>query len=97
MLGVDFMANGLYGIFNSNRSVDDHWGKNCFNSSFPTATACYMLDKNINAIYITLAVENGELVIRPCEIPINEVFNCGQKAPHDLYFSFESVFSPVLI
>lgn len=88
------MTNGLYGIFNSNRSVDDHWGKNCFNSSFPTATACYMLDKNIEAIYITLAVENGKLVIKPHEISINEVFNCGEKKLQDLYFSFESVFAP---
>lgn len=88
------MATGLYGIFNSNRSVDDHWGKNCFNSSFPTATACYMLDNNIKAIYITLASVNGNLVIEPKEIPINEVFNCGDKSPRDLYFSFESVFAP---
>lgn len=88
------MENGLYGIFNSNRSVDDHWGKNCFNSSFPTAIACYMLDNNINAIYITLAVENGKLVIKPIEIPISKVFNCGEKKPQDLYFSFESVFVP---
>jgi len=88
------MANGLYGIFHSNRSADDHWGKNCFNSSFPTATACYMLDRNIKAIYITLAEENNKLVIRPQEISINEVFNCGNKTPCDLYFSFESIFSP---
>lgn len=88
------MANGLYGIFNSNRSVDDHWGKNCFNSSFPTATACYMLDRSIKAIYITLAVENGKLVVKPLEIPMNEVFNCSEKKPQDLYFSFESVFAP---
>lgn len=88
------MANGLYGIFNSNRTVDNHWGKNCFNSSFPTATACYMLDQNIKAIYITLAVEEGKLVIKPQEISINEVFNCGKKRPQDLFFSFESVFAP---
>lgn len=88
------MPNGLYGIFNSNRTADDHWGKNCFNSSFPTSTACYMLDKAINAIYITLAVKNGQLVIEPKEISINEVFNCGDRALHDLYFSFESVYAP---
>lgn len=88
------MANGLYGIFNSNRTVDDHWGKNCFNSSFPTATACYMLDKGIKAIYITLAVESGKLVVKPQEISINEAFNCGNKRLQDLYFSFESVFAP---
>lgn len=88
------MAYGLYGIFNSNRTVDDHWGKNCFNSSFPTATACYMLDKDVKAIYITLAVEDGKLVVKPQEISINEAFNCGGRRLQDLYFSFESVFTP---
>lgn len=88
------MSNGLYGIFNSNRTADNHWGKNCFNSSFPTSTACYMLDKAINAIYITLAVKNDQLVIEPKEISINEVFNCGDRTLHDLYFSFESVYAP---
>ena len=88
------MSNGLYGIFNSNRTANDHWGKNCFNSSFPTSTACYMLDKNIKAIYITLAVSGNKLIIQPKEISLNEVFNCGNKASRDLYFSFESVYAP---
>lgn len=88
------MPNGLYGIFNSNRTADDHWGKNCFNSSFPTSTACYMLDNDIKAIYITLATKNNKLVIDPQEISIKEVFNCGNKPLHDLYFSFESIYAP---
>lgn len=88
------MGNGLYGIFNSNRSPDAHWGKNCFNSSFPTAVACYMMDNSIKAIYITLAEKNGKLMIEPKEIAINEVFNCEDRKISDLYFSFESVFTP---
>lgn len=88
------MSNGLYGIFNSNRNADAHWGKNCFNSSFPTSAACYMLDHAIKAIYITLTEKNGQLTIEPKEISINEVFNCGNKTLHDLYFSFESVYKP---
>ena len=88
------MSTGLYGIYHSNRSENNHWGKNCFNSSFPTSLACYMLDRNINAIYITLDIINGHLKVVPREIPIRQVFNCGDKTPHDLYFSFESVFAP---
>lgn len=88
------MSNGLYGIFNSNRTADDHWGKNCFNSSFPTSTACYMLDNSKKAIYITLAVKDNQLVIEPTEISINKVFNCNNRTLHDLYFSFESVYKP---
>lgn len=88
------MANGLYGIVHSNRSPDDHWGKNCFNSSFPTATACYMMDKGIKAIYITLVEEEGMLKIAPKEISLREVFNAGKRTTNDLYFCFESVYEP---
>ncbi len=88
------MPNGLYGIHHSNRSADDHWGKNCFNSSFPAATACYMMENNVNAIYITLINENGQLKISPVEIPIREVFNCGTKSSRELQFCFESVYMP---
>lgn len=53
------MASGLFGIEHSNRSADDHWGKNCFNSSFPAATANYMMENNIPAIYISLEEVDG--------------------------------------
>lgn len=88
------MTSGLFGIEHSNRSVEDHWGKNCFNSSYPTATACYMLANNIPAIYIHLDYVDGKLCVVADEIPINEVFNCGDLKPSDLHFNFESVFSP---
>lgn len=88
------MTSGLYGIEHSNRSSDDHWGKNCFNSSFPAAMANYMLDNNIPAIYISLAEVEGKLTVIATEIPINKVFNCGTKSPNELYFAFESVYEP---
>ena len=88
------MPNGLYGIYHSNRTVDAHWGKNCFNSSFPAAMASYMLDRDISAIYIKVDVVDGELKVVPTEIPIREVFNAGTRSLEDLYFSFESVYQP---
>lgn len=88
------MPSGLFGIEHSNRSENDHWGKNCFNSSFPAAMASYMLEKNIPAIYINLAEVNGELKIVTTEVPIRDVFNCGNLHATDLYFAFESVFEP---
>lgn len=88
------MPNGLYGIYNSNRTVDDHWGKNCFNSSFPTATACYMFDNDIPAIYIKLEKVNGELKVVPSTISFARVFNSGTRTTKDLNFCFESVFEP---
>ena len=88
------MPSGLYGIEYSNRTVDDHWGKNCFNSSFPAAMANYMLDNDIPAIYINLAEVHGEMKVVATEIPISSVFNCGDKSPNELFFAFESVFEP---
>ncbi len=38
------MSSGLFGIEHTNRSDNQHWTKNCFNSSFPTALACYMME-----------------------------------------------------
>lgn len=88
------MPTGLFGIEHSNRLPDNHWGKNCFNSSFPAATASYMLEHGIPAIYIKLEERNGRLVVVASEIPIQDVFNCGDCHADQLYFSFESVFEP---
>jgi len=88
------MPTGLYGIEHSNRSPDNHWGKNCFNSSYPAATASYMLEHNIPAIYIKLEERDGHLAVVASEIPIREVFNCGDSRANQLYFAFESVFEP---
>jgi len=88
------MSSGLFGITHSNRSPSDHWGKNCFNSSFPAATANYMLENNIPAIYIKLDIVDGKPTVVATEIPIKDVFNCGDRTAEQLYFAFESVFEP---
>lgn len=88
------MASGLFGIEHSNRSDLQHWTKNCFNSSFPTALACYMMEHNIPAVYAKLAVVGGELKVVCGEISIRELFRCGSKHPQELRFDFESKFEP---
>ncbi len=88
------MPTGLYGIEHSNRTTDAHWGKNCFNSSFPAAMACYMLDHNISAVYNKLEEVNGRLQVVPTEISIRDLFNCGASSLNELYFSFETAFTP---
>lgn len=88
------MPSGLFGIYHSNRTADDHWGKNCFNSSFPAATANYMLAHDIPAIYVKLEEIDGQLTVVPSEISLREVFNCGTRPPEELVFSFETTFSP---
>lgn len=83
--------SGLFGIVHSNRTPDDHWGKNCFNSSFPTAMACYMMANNIPAIYIHL---NEKMQVVADTIPIEQVFGCSTKETKDLSFQFETVYEP---
>lgn len=78
----------------SNRTADDHWGKNRFNSSFPAATANYMMANDIPAIYIRLEELDGALKVVPTTISLRKVFNCGGRSLSDLYYSFESVFEP---
>lgn len=88
------MDSGLFGIQHSNRTVNEHWGKNCFNSSFPASVACYMLANNIPAIYIYLDQDNNGLYVRSGEIPISKVFNCGINDTSSLSFNFECIFDP---
>ncbi len=88
------MPSGLYGIVHTNRPDLQHWTKNCFNSSFPTALACYMMEHNQPAIYAKLAVVNGALSVVCDEITINELFRCGTRHAQDLEFDFESKYEP---
>jgi len=81
---------GLYGISKSNRPVEEFWGKNQFNSTFPVALACYMRDQAKNAVYLRL---EKDLKVKATEISFDDVFNTS--APNeDLYFAFESKFPP---
>ncbi len=88
------MASGLFGIEHTNRPDAQHWTKNCFNSSFPAALANYMMSKDIPAIYAKLAIVGGELKIVCDEIPISELYRCGNLNPSALEFDFESKFEP---
>lgn len=87
-------SSGLFGIINSNRTADKHWGKNCFNSSFPTAIACYMLANEIPAIYNKLELIDNNLCVVASEVSIKNVFNCDNNSFNDLNFQFESRFEP---
>ena len=80
----------LYGIRCSNRDFSDpkFWGKNQFNSAFPTALACYMRDQGIEANYIREIAQNKTEV---STISFDKVF--GTTLPnHDLCFLSKSLF-----
>lgn len=87
-------SSGLFGIKHSNRTSEKHWGKNCFNSSFPTSVACYMLANDIPAIYNRLVNVSGELKIVASEVSLRDVFNCGALSLDELDFRFESKYEP---
>lgn len=88
------MPSGLYGITHTNRGDDDHWGKNCFNSSFPASLACYFKDRGYNALYVKMGLRNNDICIEMDEIPISEVFNSGNLNNEQLEFDFEHSFVP---
>lgn len=80
----------LYGIKKSNRSPDDHWGKNRFNSSFPIALACWMRDNDYDSLLVQRAVGGG-FKERPASI--EEVF--GTSLPNEeITFNFEHTYPP---
>lgn len=83
----------LFGLENSNRdfSLEDSWGKNQFNSSFPASLCCYMASKQIGANYICF--DNGIKTIR--ELPIHQVFGISDYYQiDDIFYSFESSYFP---
>lgn len=83
----------LFGLKNKNTNRDfaqaEAWGKNQFNSAFPTALCCFLAANNIQANY--LSINNGRF--RVGEIEINEVFGIN-FLDENTYFAFESQHTP---
>ncbi len=86
--------SGLFGIYHSNRKAEEHWGKNCFNSSFPTALACYMIEKDIPAVYVKTTLDQGIVKVVCSEISMRDVFMSSMGRTDNLEFDFESTFDP---
>lgn len=85
---MNVKAPALYGIVNSNRSQNDLWGKNQFNSAFPVSLACYMRDKGQKAVYLQV---NEALDVVASEISFDQVFR--SELPNSrLRFDFETKF-----
>lgn len=81
----------LYGLDNSNRdfSQKDSWGKNQFNSSFPTSLCCYLDSIDENANYLKLSY--GKLIVS--QISISKAFNIS-PTDNDTFYAFEALYSP---
>jgi hypothetical protein len=80
----------LYGINHSNRSGDDLWGKNQFNSTFPVSLMCFMRDRRVSAAYLSI---KSDLCVHISEVPFDQILNT-ELANTDLYFMFEGKFDP---
>lgn len=82
----------LFGLMNSNRDfkVQKTWGKNMFNSSFPTSLACYMDAIGEKLVYLTL---DNSYNVSHSKIDVINIFGIKPLAAK-LYFSFESDFVP---
>jgi len=80
----------LYGIENTNRTGKNLWGKNQFNSAFPSSLACYMRDNDLDIVQIQL---KGDLGTECVEVSVDQIFNTNLPNS-DLYFDFETQFEP---
>ena len=83
---------GLFGLEHSNRDFTSpsSWGKNQFNSSFPASLACYMGEKQIFPVYLTLS---ETLRVEHTKISVENLFGLPHNSD-DLFFSFEESFTP---
>lgn len=79
---------GLFGLSHSNRTGSNLWGKNQFNSTFPAALCCYMLENKIPATYVNIG-KSGKILNG--DISIANLFGT-RKALSKLYLNFEGRF-----
>ena len=69
---------GVSGRSNRDTTKRSHWGKNEFNSSFPTALLCYMASKKVKPVYLVL---NDELGIDHSSIAVSKLFGATTGVP----------------
>lgn len=83
---------GLFGINHSNRDYtqNDTWGKNQFNSSFPTGLANYLASKGFENVYLFL---DKELKVKHGTITTEKLYGIDPMS-EDLFFSFETSYTP---
>jgi hypothetical protein len=81
---------GLGGKTNRETGKKTHWGKNEFNSSFPTALLCYMAARKTRPVFLKL---NKDLKIEHDSISVSRLFSKNPLSK-DIYFSFEDSFTP---
>ena len=88
----DAPAPALYGIENSNRSSENLWGKNEFNSTFPISLCCYMRDQNVHPVYVSVTAQHkisaGDETVR-----VEDIFGTAASGAN-VRFEFETLYEP---
>lgn len=82
----------LFGIIHSNGDFEqkETWGKNQFNSSFPTSLSVYMQRLGIENVYLKV---NKKLEVVHSKISTNDLYGI-ECMSDNIFFSCESVYSP---
>jgi hypothetical protein len=81
---------GITGKSNRDTTSKSHWGKNEFNTSFPTALLCYMHSKKVKPILIKV---DNEFDTYQEPISVEDLFGMNPTG-ESTYFSFEDSFTP---
>jgi hypothetical protein len=83
---------GLFGLKYSNRDFTqkESWGKNCFNSSFPTSLCSYIYSRNLENIYLKL---DSNLKVIHSAISTIELYRVNPLS-NNLFYAFETQFTP---
>lgn len=83
---------GLFGLKYSNRDFTqkEAWGKNQFNSSFPTSLCAYLFSKNLDNIYLKL---DQNLQVIQARISTENLYQINPNSD-DIFYAFETPFTP---
>ena len=83
---------GLFGLKYSNRDFtqEEAWGKNCFNSSFPSSLCSYLYSQGIDSVYIKL---NANLKVEHTNLSIATLYGIKPDS-ENIFYAFETQFTP---
>lgn len=85
------LSPSLYGLKHTNKdfSLKESWGKNQFNTAFPTALGCYMHQKEVDPIYLVL---NPNLEVEKKTIKVNNIYGIDPLA-NETFYAFENQYN----
>ena len=91
MVSGQKVSPSLYGLKHTNKdfSLKESWGKNQFNTAFPTALGCYMHHKGVAPIYLVL---NPNLEVEQETIKVSDIYGTDPLAD-ETFYAFENQYN----